>query len=38
MSTPLRIGLASVLALATAAPALAQQPQYAPREYQQDYP
>lgn len=37
MSTPLRIGLASVLALATAAPALAQQPQYEPREYQQDY-
>ena len=41
MNTALRIGMASVLALATAAPAFAQQPQYQPQQYQrdpQDYP
>ena len=36
MNTALRIGMASVLALATAAPAFAQQPQYQPNQYQRD--
>jgi len=36
MNTALRIGMASVLALATAAPAFAQQPQYQPQQYQRD--
>jgi hypothetical protein len=36
MKTALRIGMASVLALATAAPAFAQQPQYQPDQYQRD--
>jgi hypothetical protein len=35
MNNALRIGMASVLALATAAPAFAQQPQYQPQQYQQ---
>jgi hypothetical protein len=35
MNTALRFGMASVLALATAAPAFAQQPQYQPQQYQQ---
>ena len=35
MNTPLRIGMASVLALATASPVLAQQPQYQQTQYQQ---
>jgi hypothetical protein len=37
MNAPLKIGMASVLALATAAPAFAQyQPQYQPQQYQQN--
>src|SRR5947208_2136544 len=36
MNAPLRIGMASVLALATASPVLAQQPQYQPYEYRKD--
>jgi uncharacterized protein YcfJ len=36
MNTALRLGMASVLALATAAPAFAQQPQYQPNQYQRD--
>jgi len=36
MNAPLRIGMASVLALATAAPVMAQQPQYQPQQYQRD--
>ena len=36
MKAPLRIGMASVLALATAWPVLAQQPQYQPNDYQRE--
>ena len=37
MNTALRIGMASVLALATASPVLAQQYQYQPQQYEQEY-